>query len=111
MLYGCGHTTELNRDLASKSRLTSNHDLANNRDLIYFLSDYKVKSRFVTVKKLSIMRKHGQTTSVVLYVTQNDFAANFCSSKQFIYYSFLQSFASVQSFFHIYQRDRLGNLR
>ena len=33
---GCGHTTELNRDLASKSRLTSNHDLVNNRDLIYF---------------------------------------------------------------------------
>ena len=48
---GCGHTTELNRDLASKSRLTSNHDLANNRDLIYFLSDYRVKSRFVTVNK------------------------------------------------------------
>ena len=35
-LNGCGHTTELNRDLASKSRLTSNHDLADNRDLIYF---------------------------------------------------------------------------
>ena len=33
---GCGHTTELNRYLASKSRLSSNHDLANNRDLIYF---------------------------------------------------------------------------
>ena len=59
------------------------------------------------------MRKHGQTTSVVLYVTQNDFAANFCSSKQFIHYSFLQSFASVQSFylFFFYQRDRLANLR
>ena len=25
---GCGHTTELNRDLASKSRLTGKHDLA-----------------------------------------------------------------------------------
>ena len=25
---GCGHTIELNRDLAFKSRLTSNHDLA-----------------------------------------------------------------------------------
>ena len=36
ILRGCGHTTELNRDLASKSRLTSNHDLAYNRDLIYF---------------------------------------------------------------------------
>ena len=35
-LNGCGHTTELNRDLVSKSRLTSNHDLAYNRDLIYF---------------------------------------------------------------------------
>ena len=33
---GFGHTIELNRDLASKSRLTSNHDLAENRDLIYF---------------------------------------------------------------------------
>ena len=33
---GCGHTTELNRGLASKSRLTSKHDLAYNRDLKYF---------------------------------------------------------------------------
>ena len=33
---GCGHTTELKRDLASKSRLTSKHDLAYNRDLKYF---------------------------------------------------------------------------
>ena len=37
-LNGCGHTTELNRDLASKSRLKSKHDLAYNRDLKYFWS-------------------------------------------------------------------------
>ena len=36
MYTGCGHTTELNRDLASKSRLTGKRDLAYNRDLKYF---------------------------------------------------------------------------
>ena len=46
-ITGCGHTTELNRDLAPKSRLTSKHDLAYNRDLKYFWSHYKVKSRFI----------------------------------------------------------------
>ena len=50
-ITGCGHATELNRDSASKSRLMSNHDLANNRDLIHFWSDYRVKSRFASVEK------------------------------------------------------------
>ena len=54
---GCGLTIELNRDLASKSRLTSNHDLAENRDLIYFWSNYTDSIAICHCLNLSIMRK------------------------------------------------------
>ena len=68
-LNGCGHTIELNRDLASKSRLTSNHDLAENRDLIYFWSNYTEFNRDLSLFKSVNHAKNteGRHRSLSLY--------------------------------------------
>ena len=97
---GCGHTIELNRDLASKSRLTSNHDLAENCDLIYFWSNYTEFNRNLLLFKSVNHAKNtdGRHRSLSLYcmpvaelvvVFTNLTKTYFCSSKFYIVLSFI----------------------
>ena len=99
-VIGCGHTIELNRDLASKSRLTSNHDLAENRDLIYFWSNYTEFNRDLSLLKFVNHAKNtdGRHRSLSLYcmpvtelvvVFTNLTKTYFCSSKFYIVLSFI----------------------
>ena len=66
---GCGHTVELNRDLPSKSRLTSNHDLAESRDLICFDQTTELIA-ICHCSNLSIMRKT-RTDGITVSQQQN----------------------------------------
>ena len=100
---GCGHTTELNRDLASKSRLTSNHDLANNRDLIYFWSDYRVKTRFVTVKK-TVNHAKTRTDDIGCVVCNTKWLRREFLFKQTVYILFFPSILCISSIFFFFIR-------
>ena len=91
---GCGHTIELNRDLASKSRLTSNHDLAEIRDLIYFWSNHTELIAICHCLNLSIMRHRSLSlycmpvTELVVVFT-NLRKTYFYSSRFYIVLSFI----------------------
>ena len=96
----CGNTTELNRYLASKSRLTSNHDLANNRDLIYFWSEYRVKMRFVTVKK-TINHAKTRTDDIGCVVCNTKWLRREFLFKQTVYILFFPSILCISSIFFL----------
>ena len=99
---GCGHTIELDRDLASKSRLTGNHDLAENCDLIYFWSNYTALNRDLSLFKSVNHAKNtdGRHRSLYCIVCQQQIGCCFYKCfknvflfKQILYCSFLHSFA------------------
>ena len=96
LLTGCGHTIELNRHLASKSRLTSNHDLAENHDLMYFWSNYTEFNRDLSLFKSVNHAKNtdGRHRSLSLYcMPATESYKNVFLFKQILYCSFLHSFA------------------